>query len=380
MCVCLRFAHVPGRDAAHTEQQTTADNMEYTTLGDSDLKVSKVCLGTMTWGEQNTLEEGVQQLDMAFNECGINFLDTAEMYPVPTKAETQGATDRTVCEWLKRRGKRDDVILATKVAGNSDRLTWLRKHGKGTKVRRADIMESVDASLKRLGTDYIDLLQIHWPDRYVPLFGQDGYNPANERDSEPILAQLEALKELVDAGKVRYIGVSNETPYGVAKFDEHARRDGMPKIISIQNSYSLLVRSDFETGLTETCSPRHANVGLLAYSPLAGGILSGKYALGKAKDNSRLNIFPGFMQRYSNSLARDAVDEYIKIADKYDMTPTQLALAWCYSRPWVASTIIGATDLDQLRENIDAYQLEYTKEMDKEVNAVYAKFRDPSKT
>lgn len=358
-----------------------SDGMDFTVLGDSDLSVSKVCLGTMTWGEQNTLEEGVQQLDIAFNEYGINFLDTAEMYPVPTKAETQGATDRTVAEWLKRRGKRDDVVLATKVAGRSERITWLRKHGEGTKVRRTDILESVDASLKRLGTDYVDLLQIHWPERYVPLFGQDGYDPSKEYDdAEPIEEQLRALKEVVDAGKVRYIGVSNETPYGVCQFDELARREGLPKIVSIQNSYSMIVRSDFESGLTEVCGARQANVGLLAYSPLAGGILTGKYASGENTDKSRLNLFPGFMSRYKQSLAKTAVDEYIAVAEKHGLTPTQLALAWCYSRPWVASTIIGATTLPQLRENIEAYQLEFTEEMNKDVEAIYARYRDPSKS
>lgn len=336
----------------------------------------------MTWGKQNTLEEGVQQLDMAFNDFGINFLDTAEMYPVPTEAETQGRTDLTVAEWLKRRRRRDDVVLATKVCGFSERITWVREGGVPTRVSRDQILESVDKSLQRLGTDYIDLLQIHWPDRYVPLFGQDVYDPSKERDDAVSFEeQLETFQELVDQGKVRYIGVSNETPYGISQFSELSRRAALPKMVSIQNSYSLLVRSDFENGLCEVCSPRHENVGLLAYSPLAGGILSGKYARtsGSVDAKARLNLFPGFMERYSKSLAHDAVDEYMLVAAKHGLTATELSLAWCYSRPWVASTIIGATSLEQLEENIRSFGLDFTEEMNDDVNAIYAKFRDPSK-
>lgn len=241
-------------------------------------------------------------------------------------------------------------------------------------------MESVESSLRRLGTDYIDLLQIHWPDRYVPLFGQDAYDPSQERDdSTSFNEQLEAFQDLIHQGKVRHIGVSNETPFGVCKFAELAEREGLPKIVSIQNSYSLLVRSDFESGLSEVCSPRNTNVGLLAYSPLAGGILSGKYATEDVSDRARLNLFPGFMERYKKSLAQEAVDCYMQVADKYGLTPTQLSLAWCYSRPWVASTIIGATSLEQLDENIEAYGIEFTDEMNDDVNAIYQRYRDPSK-
>ena len=367
--------------------------MKYTKLGDSDLEVSKVCLGTMTWGEQNTVEEGVSQLNKAFDEYGINFLDTAEMYPVPTKPETQGATDKVVAEWLRRRGKRDDVILATKVAGASERMTWLRKSGEGTRVSKKDILESVESSLKRLGTDYIDLLQIHWPDRYVPLFGEDAYDPSKERDDTiSFEEQLDAFRILVEEGKVRHIGVSNETPYGVMKFTELAEQSKRtqplaslrwPKIASIQNSYSLLVRSDFESGLSEVCSPRHCNVGLLAYSPLAGGILSGKYSDsyggGGSVEAARLNIFPGFMERYKKSIAQEAVAAYIDVAAKHGLTPTQLSLAWCYSRPWVASTIIGATTVEQLEQNIQTFHLEFTDEMNSDINDIYKRYRDPSK-
>ncbi len=244
--------------------------MDYIKLGSSDLEVSKVCMGTMTFGEQNTLDEGVEQLNLAFDDYGINFVDTAEMYPVPTKPETQGATDRSVNKFLKGR-KREDVILATKVAGRSDRITWLRDDGSGAEVTRKQILESVDKSLERLGTDYIDLLQIHWPDRYTGgLFGMPDFSPENLKDSSSFEEQLGALNEVVEAGKVRYIGVSNETPFGVCSMVELSKQSPelYPRIVSIQNSYSLLVRKDYEAGLAEACY--HHNVGLLPYSPLAG--------------------------------------------------------------------------------------------------------------
>lgn len=336
-------------------------------------------------------------MDCAFDEFGINFLDTAEMYPVPTRAETQGATDRTIAEWLKKRGasRRDEVVLASKVAGYSDRITWLRESGKGTRVRRADLVESVESSLLRLGTDRIDLLQIHWPDRYVPLFGEDGYRASKEREGDVgFEEQLDALRSLVEQGKVREVGVSNETPYGVCRFDELHRREGYPKMVSVQNSYSMLVRSEFESGgLSEACSPRNADVGLLAYSPLAGGILTGKYAAGGAdtvksggsrNPKARLNLFPGFMDRYKKSTAVEAVKLYGDVAASHGLTPTELSLAWCYTRPWVASTIIGATSLPQLRENVRAWGLvgdgRFTEQVEADVDAVYRRYRDPSKT
>eukprot|EP00634_Sargassococcus_sp_CCMP2135_P011791 CAMPEP_0198662474 /NCGR_PEP_ID=MMETSP1467-20131203/47642_1 /TAXON_ID=1462469 /ORGANISM="unid. sp., Strain CCMP2135" /LENGTH=334 /DNA_ID=CAMNT_0044398963 /DNA_START=38 /DNA_END=1042 /DNA_ORIENTATION=- len=334
----------------------------------------------MTFGKQNTREEGVAQLREAFDVYGLNFLDTAEMYPVPTEATTQGETDRTIAAWLKTQ-KREDVVLASKVCGASERIDWIRKDGRAPRVSKEDIVESVEASLERLGTDYLDLLQIHWPDRYVPLFGSDAYDLALERESIAFDEQLEGLQSVIDAGKVRYVGVSNETPYGVAKFVEFAERESLPRIVSIQNSYSLIVRSDYENGLTECCSPRHCDVGLLAYSPLAGGILTGKYdSNNPPPKNARLNLFPGFMDRYLNSRAAQAVKEYQRVAEKYDLTLTQLALKWCYSRPHVASTIIGATTLDQLRENIDAFHVHLPDNAVADINKVYKLFRDPSKT
>jgi len=252
------------------------DAMEYCNLGSSDLRVSKVCLGTMTWGQQNTPQEGVDQLQYAFSQ-GVNFLDTAEIYPVPTKSSTQGDTDRVVARWLKTQ-TRSEVVLASKVAGNSPQLTYMPgRGGAGTAVTAGQIRASVESSLLRLETPYIDLLQIHWPDRYVPLFGGGAYNASLEREAVGFEEQLQALEELVKEGKVRHLGLSNETPYGVMKFAQVAEKSGSSRMVSIQNSYSLLVRSDFENGLTEVCSARNENVGLLAYSPLAGGILTGGF-------------------------------------------------------------------------------------------------------
>lgn len=358
------------------------NGMDYTKLGSSDLTVSKVCMGTMTFGNQNTIKEGVEQLNLAFDEYGINFLDTAELYPVPAKEETNGSTDLTINEFLKGR-KREDVIVATKVAGRSDRLPFLRQNKEEeVRVNRAQILESVDASLKRLGTDYIDLLQIHWPDRYVPLFGSNDFTRENiKEDTISFEEQLSTFQELIDSGKVRYLGVSNETPYGVSEMIHLAKSDPekYARIVSIQNSYSLLVRKDYEAGLAETC--HYHDVGLLPYSPLAGGVLSGKYsdpdvAVGP---NARLKMFPGFMDRYLGSQAEAATLEYVKIAKKAGLTPSQLALSWCYHREHVCSTIIGATQLDQLKEDIESYDIKLDDDIMTQIHGVYKKYTDPTK-
>jgi len=361
------------------------NGMDYVQLGDSDLVVSKVCMGTMTYGEQNTLEEGVEMLNCAFDKYGINFLDTAEMYPVPTKAETQGKTDEAVKLFLQGR-KREEVILATKVAGPG--IPWLPRKEPNTPsaLTREQIIDSVDASLERLGVDYIDLLQIHWPDRYIGgLFGQADFLPSKYEESElepvPFKEQLAALQELVQQGKVRYIGLSNETPYGLCRYVELAKAfpDLYPKIVSIQNSYSLVVRKDYEAGLAEACY--HYNVGLLPYSPLAGGALSGKYRDSEVQtsDKARFTKFPGFMDRYLNSLNEEAVNAYCDLAENNKMTPSTLALAWCYHRELVASTIIGATSMEQLEENCVAYDTKLSDEMLEEVEGIYKKYTDPTK-
>lgn len=362
------------------------NGMDYVKLADSDLVVSKVCMGTMTFGEQNTLDEGVEQLQKAWDTYGINFLDTAEMYPVPTKAETQGQTDKTVAKFLKTQSKREDVILATKVSGRAQHITWLPRSTPNTTpdLSRKQILESVDASLQRLGTEYIDLLQLHWPDRYVGgFFGAPDFSPSSyEAAPTPIEFQetLGALQELIEAGKVRYVGVSNETPYGVCSMVNLASQfpDLYPKIVSIQNSYSLVMRKDFECGLAEACY--HHNVGLLPYSPLAAGTLTGKYRQkDKIPENARLKQFPGFMDRYLGSLNERAVNKYCDLAAKYDLTPAQLALSWCYHNEKVASTIIGATSMEQLDENIKAYDIRLSDEIHKEIAQIYKEYTDPTK-
>jgi len=371
----IRTVQVPG----------LKNGMDYTRLGDSDLIVSRVCMGTMTFGEQNTLADGVEQLNRAVDHFGINMVDTAEMYPVPTKAETQGLTDQAVAEFLKSRN-REDIILATKVTGRADRITWLprRKEGTAAALTREQILDSVDASLERLGTDYIDLLQLHWPDRYVgSMFGSGDFLPSVYEEnpaSTPFEEQLGALQELVKAGKVRYVGVSNETPYGVCSMVNLAKQfpDLYPKIVSIQNSYSLVVRKDYEAGLAEACY--HNDVGLLAYSPLAGGSLSGKYRLADdIPKGSRLTLFPGFMDRYLGSANEAAVNAYCDLAESNGITPTQLALSWCYHRELVSSSIIGATTMAQLEENIKAYDIRLDDNVQAKIKEIYRQFTDPTK-
>lgn len=348
-------------------------------LGDSSLLVSECCLGTMTWGCQNTEDEAHEQLSYAF-DLGINFMDTAEMYPIPPNKETQGLTDKYIGTWLKKGlHKREDIVLATKVSGYSDQRSYIR--GDTLRVRPDQISASVDASLQRLGVDYVDLLQIHWPDRYVPLFGDaPPYDPSKERpDDVPFEEQLRGLQKVVEAGKVRYVGVSNETSWGVSQFHAAAKADSsLPMVQTIQNSYSLLVRTAFETDLAEVCAPRQANVSLLAYSPLAGGSLSGKYISGDAGDGARFTRFPGYMERYNQSLAREATIEYMKIAEKYGLTPSQLALAWCRSRWFVGSTIIGATSMQQLKENVMAFDIDLSEECHADIDAVYRRYKDPA--
>ena len=345
--------------------------MQKILLGSSDLKVSKICLGTMTFGEQNNETEAHSQLDYAI-ERGINFIDTAEMYPVMPRAETQGATERLIGTWLKKSGKRSEVVLATKVAGPSRNITWLRDGQ--TDFNAANIRAAVDASLQRLQTDYIDLYQLHWPSRNVPIFGQVSFNPDLERPHTAIEETLSALSDLIKAGKIRHIGISNESAWGVSEFIKQSETKGLPRIVTIQNGYHLANRS-FEAGLDETCF--RENVGLLAYSPLAFGQLTAKY-LDDPKAHGRLTLFPAsWSPRYLRESVREATRRYAALARANDMTPAQLALAWCYTRWFIASTIIGATNLTQLKENIDAYALKLSDELVQGVNAIHATFTNP---
>ncbi|HJV83722.1 NADP(H)-dependent aldo-keto reductase [Noviherbaspirillum sp.] len=346
--------------------------MEKITLGTSDLNVSRICLGTMTFGEQNTEADAHSQLDYAI-ERGINFIDTAEMYPVMPRAETQGRTEAYIGTWLKKSGKRRDVVLATKAAGPSRGITWIR-NGESD-FDAVNLRAAVDSSLKRLQTDYIDLYQLHWPSRNAPIFGQIAFNPQKERPHAAIENTLEALADLVKAGKIRHIGVSNETPWGVCEFVKHSESSGLPRIVSIQNAYNLLNRS-FESGLDEACF--RENVGLLAYSPLGFGQLSGKY-LDHPKAHGRLTIFPpSWSPRYLRDSVAKAVKLYAALARQNGMTPAQLALAWCHSRWFVASTIIGATTMQQLQEDIDAFSVNLSDEVISNINAIHSEIANPA--
>jgi aryl-alcohol dehydrogenase (NADP+) len=344
--------------------------MKYNQLGSSNLQVSEICLGTMTFGEQNTVEEAHQQLDLAV-DAGINFIDAAEMYPVPAKADTQGRTESYIGKWLSKQ-QRDRLIVATKVSGPTARLPWIR--GKDRRIDRRNIKQAVDDSLQRLQTDYIDLYQIHWPDRYLPKFGRIEFDPKQDWDAVPIAEQLEVFADLVQAGKIRYVGLSNESAWGICQFSHLADRLNLPKIVSIQNAYSLVNRV-FDGALAEACY--HENVQLLAYSPLAFGHLTGKY-LQETPANSRIGKFPEFGGRYQHPNLPKAVSEYVELARKYNVSPAVLALAFVRSRWFVASTIIGATTLEQLRENLSSLDVEITPEMLEDINDIHNRYPNPA--
>lgn len=341
-------------------------------LGRTDLTVSRVCLGTMTFGQQNTESDAHSQLDYAL-ERGINFIDTAEMYPVPPSAGTQGSTERFIGTWLRNSGKRDRVVLATKAAGPNPNQTWLR--GGRQNLDAANLRAALDDSLRRLQTDYVDLYQLHWPSRNVPIFGANQFDPAKERASIPIEETLAALDELVKEGKIRHIGVSNESPWGVCEFVKQAETKGLPRIATIQNLYNLTARAFETTLLDEVCF--REDVSLLAYSPLAFGQLSAKY-VDDPQAHGRLTIFPPtWSPRYLRPAVFDAVRDYAALARANGMTPATMALAWCYARWCVASTIIGATTLAQLKENIDAESVTLSDEVVAQIDAIHARITNP---
>lgn len=344
--------------------------MQYKQLGESDLKVSEICLGTMTYGQQNTIEQAHKQLDYAV-AYGVNFIDTAEMYPVPTSAETYGLTETYIGEWLKHQ-PRDQLIIATKIAGPGRGFKWVRNGAEA--IDRDNIKQAIDDSLERLQTDYIDLYQIHWPDRYVPRFGETVYNPTQERETVPIAEQLSVFADLIQAGKIRYVGLSNETPWGVSKFSHAAKQLGLPKVVSIQNAYNLINRV-FDSALAEACY--RENIGLLAYSPLGFGLLSGKY-LNEKPEKARITLFEGFGQRYRKQNVNEAVAAYVEIAQRHNLKPAQLALAFVRSRWFVASTIIGATTVEQLQENLESLDVFLDKEILAEIDAVNARYPSPA--
>ena len=334
-------------------------------LGKTGLEVSEICLGTMTWGQQNTESEGHQQMDYALDK-GINFFDTAEMYAVPPKKETQGSTERIIGSWSKERKSRDKVILATKVSGRSP-LNWLRDGDKTTEQSKEQIFEAVDKSLIRLGVDYIDLYQLHWPDRPMNLFGGSINYEHMDEPSIDISIILDSLNELVKSGKIRYIGLSNETPWGTMKFLHHSEISSTPRVQSIQNAYNLLNRT-FEIGGSEVA--HREDVGLLAYSPIAQGYLSGKYQNGALPKGSRKELF-NRLQRYEGPYAEEAIQAYLDIASKYEIDPTQLANQFVTTRPFVTSNIIGATNMEQLKLAVTSIDINLTKEIEEDIEKAF---------
>ncbi|HXH02608.1 MAG TPA: NADP(H)-dependent aldo-keto reductase [Candidatus Competibacteraceae bacterium] len=344
--------------------------MQYNRLANTDLNVSRICLGTMTWGEQNSETEAHAQLDYALDH-GVNFIDTAEIYPVPPRAETQGRTEQYIGTWLKNRKCRDKVIIATKVAGRGREFGYLRQ-GEVCLDRR-NIALAVAGSLKRLQTDYIDLYQVHWPDRNTNFFGKLGYVHQDDADSVPIVETLEALNEQVKAGKIRYIGVSNETPWGLMTYLNVAERLGLPRAVTIQNPYNLLNRI-FEIGLAEIA--HRENVGLLAYSPLAFGTLSGKYLDGARPEGARLTLFERFT-RYLTPEAEEPIRAYVELAREFGLDPAQMALAFVNGRPFLAANIIGATSLEQLQSDIASIDLELPEEVLERIEAIHRRQPNP---
>ncbi|HYD16864.1 MAG TPA: NADP(H)-dependent aldo-keto reductase [Patescibacteria group bacterium] len=346
--------------------------MEYRKLGRTDLKVSVICLGTMTWGQQNTLEEGAAQMDYAVGE-GVNFFDTAEMYAVPPTEKSYGKTEEIIGAWFKKSGRRNDVILATKLAGPAPGMPWVR--GGKVALDKSAVDEAVEKSLKRLQTDYIDLYQIHWPQRPVNSFGKLGYDQENVtgRESDEILETLTALGAQVKAGKIRHIGLSNETPWGVMTWLKHHAANDLPRVASIQNPYNFLNRS-FEVGLAEIALQEQ--VGLLAYAPLGAGTLSGKYLDGQVPKGSRWDI-DARVSRYKRPKLDEAVRAYHAVAAKHNLSPTQMAIAFCNRQPFLTSTIIGATSMEQLKSNIAAKDIALNDDVVADINAVHAVISNP---
>jgi aryl-alcohol dehydrogenase-like predicted oxidoreductase len=343
--------------------------MNYTTLSHTNIKISKICLGTMTFGEQNSESEAHEQLDYAVSR-GVNFIDTAEMYTIAAKEATLGHTERYIGSWLKSRGKRDDLVIATKIAGPNRGMGYIRQP---LDFSAKSIREAVDLSLKNLQTDYIDLYQLHWPERVMNMFGQRGISTIDSNWKENFFDILTVFEELIKAGKIKHIGVSNEAPWAVMKFISESEKHNLPRIATIQNPYSLLNRL-FEVGLSEICLREH--VGLLAYSPLGFGVLSGKH-LEKTVPNSRIDLFPQFT-RYTNENATKATKRYQELAQDNGLTLTQMALAFVQHQSFVTSTIVGATTLEQLKTNIDSHQVELSEMILKEINGIQESIPNPA--
>jgi len=349
--------------------------MRYRQLGNSDIEISVLGLGTMTWGHQNSESDAHQQIDLALAE-GINFIDTAEMYPTPTRAETWRTTERYIGSWLAASGGRERIVLASKIAGPARDPAGQQHIRDGlSRHDRRNIVEALDGSLKRLNTEYLDLYQLHWPDRKTNFFGQREYPYLDDADSVAIEETLEVLADQVKAGKVRHIGVSNETPWGVAEFIKQSERLGLPRIVSVQNPYSLLNRL-YEGGLSEFS--HRENVGLLAYSPLAFGALTGKYLGGARPEGSRLSAVYRTFNRYDSASAQEAIAGYVEVAQQHNISPAQLALAYVISKPFVASALTGQTSLAQLRDNLGALDVALSEEIQAQVAAIHQRIPNPA--
>lgn len=345
--------------------------MKYRKLGNTDIDVSVICLGTMTFGQQNTEAEAFAQMDYAL-EQGVNFFDTAELYSIPPRAETYGRTETIIGNWLKARGSRNRITLASKIAGpGEDWIPHIR--GGRSMFDRPNIEAALNTSLQRLQTDCIDLYQLHWPERKTNFFGQLGYQPQDDAFT-PVEETLTVLADQITAGKIRMIGLSNETPWGVMRFLDTAERLGLTRIVSVQNPYNLLNRS-YEVGLAEISWREHC--GLLAYSPLGFGVLSGKYLGGAQPQGARLTLYPDY-QRYSSPAAINATEQYVTLARQHHLDPAQMALAYVNSRPFLTSTIIGATNMTQLQSNIASIDVSLTDEVLAGIEEIHAQHPNPS--
>jgi len=345
--------------------------MKFKKFGNTDLEVSLLCLGTMTWGKQNNQTEAFEQMDYAMSQ-GVNFFDTAEMYAVPSSEKTFGKTETIIGNWFRERNNREKVILATKVSGPG--LSWIR--GGGPQYTKENISTALQGSLKRLQTDYVDLYQLHWPERNTNYFGKLGYkHQVEEKEWSSIESILGILKRFIDQGKIRYIGLSNESAWGFSKFLELSKLYDLPRVMSVQNPYNLLNRT-YEVGLAEISIREQS--GLLAYSPLASGVLSGKYRNNQKPEGSRLQLFGDYFPRYAGKSSNLAVEEYFKIAKKNKISLTQLSLAFVNYQPFVTSNIIGATTMKQLKEDIESINIKLSSEIIDEINLVHKKNPNPA--
>lgn len=344
--------------------------MKYTNLPNTDIRVSKICLGTMTWGNQNTEAEGHEQMDYALAQ-GVNFFDTAELYPVPATAETYAETERIIGNWFHKSGNRDKVVLATKIAGPGEYTAHIRTNGFSPEA----LKEAVNKSLNRLKTDYIDLYQLHWPERQTNTFGVRDYeHKESDKWEDNFNEILHTLDEIIKEGKIRQVGISNEKAWGAMRYLEESKVNNLPRMITIQNAYSLLNRV-FEGDMAEIAL--RENIGLLAYSPMAFGVLSGKYIKGTASQNARLKLFPRF-SRYSNEQATKATEEYLKIAAENNVSLAQMSLAFVTQQPFVTSNIIGATSMDQLKENIGSIHVNLNKEILESIGEIHKMIPNPA--